>query len=215
MSTLHVIISIIAIIIIGTIYFFVFHKTPKNTQSNLSEKFSEVQPLQTEPNNYTDISVPASFYKEQSTTPIKGGENVYFNENIPTNEVVAALNLSMTGQLDEVWSDLIEINKKHGYKHKDAIIKLIEESLNSYIRVEDLPFKVKGAILKECVSKTGKSDMFYTKWDIVAHRGNKMHGFTFEVIFLHMDDQLYLAHHSKHNALFEDSIETITKLPNM
>jgi len=160
---------------------------------------------------------PAEFIQIgiQEQEPIRASENAYFTEQVTIQEVKTALALSVTAKIENNWGDMYEVSKKEALKSKAQVISTIEESLNTLIRTEDAPFKVKGAIPLHAVSHNGLPDLFYCKWDIVAHRGNKLFGFGFEATFLHMQDMVQLCEFTKISQITEDVVETITKLPDM
>jgi len=203
-------ILLIALLVICIAAFFYYRKRYKVVEKFLLAPFNE-NDEQLIP-RYTEIAVPSEYY---DVNPPKGGEKVYFNEEATVKEVISALNLSTTGTLEKRWEEMFKVSRKDGMVRKAQVIKIVEEALNSYIRVNNTPFKVKGATLVDCVSQDGGNTVFYTKWDILTHRGNKLHGYAFEAVFMHIDDTTNLCIHSKHNAVFEDIVETITSLPGL
>lgn len=203
----------ILIILVGalaaTIYFY-FHFSSREVR--ISEGFIaqfDGITAQKEPAVFTPIG-----NYDPDLTPPESSSLAYFKEDVTVPDINTALSLSITATVRETWGDMFQVNTKQALNDKKAIISILEEALNSALKKDDVPFKVKGAIPLQAVSPNGSAaPFFYCKWDILAHRGNKLYGFSFEAVFLHMDDIIQLCSFSKVTQVNEDKIETITVLP--
>jgi hypothetical protein len=76
-----------------------------------------------------------------------------------------------------------------------------------------IPFEVKGVALAETrVPSYDYTPVVYSKWNLFVHRDNKMYGFAFNLFVAHIEDRIYLCHHSDHGLVTEDIVETTRRL---
>jgi hypothetical protein len=103
----------------------------------------------------------------------------------------------------------------------EQVIQQIENTLNNHLNIFDkaqsklLPFKVKGISLLEVrVPSYDNSPLSYSKWDLLVHREGKLYGFTFQAIFLHIENISYFCHDFNHSQMHEDMVQTVISLPH-
>lgn len=133
----------------------------------------------------------------------------YFSE-ISLPRFKSKLDGLMRASLPQKWESLLLYRRSFADtpRMKAAIVAKVESGLQPR-------FKVKGVTLAETrVPSYDYIPVVYSKWNIVVHRDNKMHGFAFDLFAIHIKGKIYLCHHADHRLVTEDIVETTRRLPH-